>query len=193
MNATVIGNLSTQPDPVNAFAGFHAVQGAVQAADHTTTLNLKLGGAGAEQNDFADGAGITVDVAFQRATSPMVGTFTLSQGASGVASPTETVVANNNDNSPALTFSLDPVSVVGSVPALPAATDQTCSPPPLLFAPGGIEKAGVAPAAFVCERANPTSSAPAASSKKFPATVAASPCARHLNLKSSRRRRQRPR
>ena len=140
MNATVIGNLSTQPDPVNAFASFHAVQGAVQAADHTTTLNLKLGGAGAEQNDFADGDPITVDVAFQRATSPIVGTFTLSQGASGVSTPIETVVANNNDNSPALTFSIDPgISVVGSVPALPAATDQTCSPPPLLFAEGGVE------------------------------------------------------
>ena len=76
MNATVIGNTSSQPDPVNAFAGFHAVQGAVNPADATTTLNLKLGGAGAEQNNFLDGdPANSTDVALQRATSPISGHF----------------------------------------------------------------------------------------------------------------------
>ncbi|MGH9961231.1 MAG: hypothetical protein ACREBC_29590, partial [Pyrinomonadaceae bacterium] len=55
LNATVIGNLVAEGDPVNAFTGFYAVQGAVPVADANTTLNLKLGGAGAEQNDFTDG------------------------------------------------------------------------------------------------------------------------------------------
>ena len=133
MNATVIGNTTSEPDPANGFAGFHAVQGAVNTdnADATTTLNLKLGGAGSEQNNFLAGdPANSTDVAFQRGTSPILGTFNLTQGASGVNSPVDTVVRNNNVNTPTtLTVYFDAgINVVGSVPALPALTDQTCFP-----------------------------------------------------------------
>ena len=138
MNATVIGNTTSEPDPVNAFAGFHANQGAVNPADATTTLNLKLGGAGAEQNNFVNGDPTNGnDVALQRATSPQIGIFNLTQGASGVSTPVATVVQNNNV-SPITVFADTGITVVAAVPGLPAATDQTCVPPPLLFAPGGV-------------------------------------------------------
>ena len=137
MNATVIGNTTSEPDPVNAFAGFHTNQGAVSPADATTTLNLKLGGAGGEQNNFVNGDPTNGnDVALQRSAGA-IGTFNLTQGASGVSTPVTTVVQNNNV-SPITLFADAGITVVAAVPGLPAATDQTCVPPPLLFAPGGV-------------------------------------------------------
>src|SRR4030095_9754069 len=95
LNATVIGNLVAEPNPDTAFTGLLAVQGNFPASDANTALNLKLGGAGAEQNNFtaADPADFNDVFVFQGAAP--IGVFNLTQGNSVSLDPT-TVITNNN-------------------------------------------------------------------------------------------------
>ena len=83
LNATLIGNLVAEPNPDSAFTGLVTVQGNVPGADVNTTLNLKLGGAGAEQNNFtaADPADFN-DVFVYQGAAPD-GDFNLTQANSG--------------------------------------------------------------------------------------------------------------
>ena len=126
LNATVVGNLVTEPNPDTAFTGLLAVQGNVPAADVNTTLNLKLGGAGAEQNNFtaADPTDFNDVFVFQGAAPS--GVFNLTQGNSASFDPT-TVITNNNV-SPMTVFADGGQTVVVATPTLPAAISETCAP-----------------------------------------------------------------
>src|SRR5205085_1685674 len=53
LNATVIGNTTTEPDSPNAFSGIFVVAGAGASTDSFSVTNLKMGGAGAEANNFS--------------------------------------------------------------------------------------------------------------------------------------------
>lgn len=126
LNATVIGNLVAEPNPDSAFTGLLAVQGNVPAADVNTTLNLKLGGAGVEQNNFttADPADFNDVFVFQGAAPS--GVFNLTQGNSVSLDPT-TVISNNNV-SPMTVFADGGQAVVVAAPLLPAAISEVCAP-----------------------------------------------------------------
>jgi Big-like domain-containing protein/Calx-beta domain-containing protein len=131
MNATVIGNVVAEPDPVNSFAGFFAVQGAVPGADANTTLNLKLGNAAvaAEKNNFNDGSAITNDVFLQRAAGA-IGAFNLSRAGSAAGTATQVVIDDNTVDGSSV-FTDAGIALVAGNPTLPAVVDQTCVPPPL--------------------------------------------------------------
>ena len=127
LNATVIGNTTAEPDPNNAFAGFFGTQGAVPGADANTTFNLKLGGAGAEQNDFTAGDPFDANDVFILNGSGD-GDFNLTQGNSTSTVATQVVMDNNA--SPLTVFADDAnIDVVVANPALPAAINETCTPP----------------------------------------------------------------
>ncbi len=127
LNATLIGNLVAEPNPDSAFTGLVAVQGNVPGADVNTTLNLKLGGAGAEQNNFtaADPADFN-DVFVYQGAAPD-GDFNLTQANSGSLDPT-TVITNNNV-SPLAVFADGGQTVVLTAPPLPAPINEICTPP----------------------------------------------------------------
>lgn len=136
LNATVIGNTTAEPDPGSAFTGFFGIQGAVPGADVNTTLNLKLGGAGAEQNDFTAGDPNDFNDVFIFQGAFPDGTFNLTRGNS-VSSDPATVVMDNNVSP--LTVFADGITVVNPNPALPAAIDETCTP---MMASAGSGKRG---------------------------------------------------
>lgn len=123
LNLTVIGNTTTEPGAFS-FAGFYAESGAL-AAD-ANDFNLKLGGAGSEQNNFVDGDQFDFNDVFLFRSSSSSATFDLTQGNSTSFVP-DTVVMDNNVSP--ITVLTDGLTVVIGVPALPAATDQTCTPP----------------------------------------------------------------
>lgn len=127
LNATLIGNLVAEPNPVTAFTGLVALQGNVPGADVNTTLNLKLGGAAAEQNNFttADPADFN-DVFVYQGAAPD-GDFNLTQGNSASLDPTG--VITNNNVSPMAVFADGGQTVVVSAPPLPAAINEACTPP----------------------------------------------------------------
>ena len=131
MNATVIGNTVAEPDLVNSFAGFYALQGAVPGADANTTLNLKLGNAAvaAEKNSLNDGQAITNDVFLQRATGPPpIGVFNLSRAGSASPTATQVVQDDNTVDNPSV-FTDTGITLVAGNPTLPAAINEACTPP----------------------------------------------------------------
>jgi uncharacterized repeat protein (TIGR01451 family) len=123
LNLTVIGNTTTDPGDF-PIAGFYAESGAV--GTDTDVFNLKLGGAGAEQNNFVNGDPLNFNDVFMLKNQ---GTFNLTQGNSVSIVP-DTVVMDNNV-SPITVFT-DGLTVVNPVPALPAAINEACSPPSMM-------------------------------------------------------------
>lgn len=124
LNATVIGNTTNEPDSV-AFAGFFAEVGAIPASD-TNRINLKLGGAGAEQNNFVNGDPFNgSDVLYSKIGA---GTqFNLSRAAS--AANDAVTITQNNNVTPITVVAPAGMTFVNTVPALPAAINESCSPP----------------------------------------------------------------
>ncbi|HET6891643.1 MAG TPA: Calx-beta domain-containing protein, partial [Pyrinomonadaceae bacterium] len=160
MNATVIGNLVAEPDPVNSFAGFFAVQGAVPGADANTTLNLKLGNAvtASEKNNFNDGSAITNDVFLQRAAGA-IGVFNLSRAGSAGGTASAVVISNNTVDAGSV-FTDAGIVLVNPNPTLPAAINEACSPPALVI--GDVEAgAPVADAMQTTQSEVQTQTAPA--------------------------------
>ena len=125
LNASLIGNLVAEANPDSAFTGLFAVQGTVPGADVNTTLNLKLGGAGAEQNNFTAGDPADFNDVFVFQGAAPDGVFTLTQGNSASLDPT-TVIINNNV-SPLAVFADGGQTIVLAAPAQPAATNQACT------------------------------------------------------------------
>ena len=127
LNASLIGNLVAEPNPDSAFTGLFAVQGTVPGADANTTLNLKLGGAGAEQNNFTAGDPADFNDVFVFQGAAPDGVFNLTQGNSASLDPT-TVIINNNV-SPLAVFADGGQTVVLAAPPQPAAISEACTPP----------------------------------------------------------------
>ena len=127
LNASLVGNLVAEPNPVNAFTGLFAVQGSVPGADVNTTLNLKLGGAGAEQNNFTAGDPADFNDVFVFQGAAPEGVFNLTQGNSASLDPT-TVIMNNNA-SPLTVFADGGQTVVPAAPPQPASISEACTPP----------------------------------------------------------------
>ena len=126
LNATLIGNLVAEPNPDSAFTGLLAQQGSVPGADVNTTLNLKLGGAGAEQNNFTAGDPADFNDVFVYQGAAPEGNFNLTQANSVSLDPT-TVITNNNV-SPLTVFADGGQTVVVAAPPLPAAINEACTP-----------------------------------------------------------------
>jgi uncharacterized repeat protein (TIGR01451 family) len=121
-NITIIGNVTTEPNPSFAFVGLFVDWGAF--GTDTNKLNLKIGGAGAERNDFTAGDPSDFsDVALYRNTA---GTqVNLSKGVSASASASQVVMDNNITP---LSVDTAGITLVNTTPALPASIDETCSP-----------------------------------------------------------------
>jgi hypothetical protein len=127
LNATIIGNTTTEPDSPNAFSGIFVVAGAGASTDSFSVTNLKMGGAGSEQNNFSAGDPSNGNDIFLQ--TPF-GHFNLTKGVS--ASNTPSQVALDNNPAAGTTVFADPgIVVVASVPALPPAINETCSAPPI--------------------------------------------------------------
>jgi hypothetical protein len=140
INATIIGNTVAEPMATNggSFAGIWTDIGAFPS--DTNSANLKIGGAGAESNTVntagTSGSGFfNFDVAMNHAGS---GTVTLSRAASASNSIPQIIKDNNTVDLADITVS-GVVTPVNTVPTLPAAVDQTCTPPaaPVTFDTGG--------------------------------------------------------
>ena len=104
-----------------------AVVAGTQSSD-TGTINVKIGGAGTEQNDFSNGnpSGFS-DVLLERLGNT---TLNLSQGVSSSSSPFNVVQDNNLNPSNTLVNLFGTINVVASTPPLP-----------LLAADGGVHAA----------------------------------------------------
>jgi uncharacterized repeat protein (TIGR01451 family) len=122
VNATVIGNTTTEPGDFG-FAGLYAEAGAT--GGDTNKLNIKVGGAGAEQNDFT--AGDPFDFTDVFLSQFGGGTqFNLSKGVSGAATADQ--VVKDNNITPLEVFPTGTITLVNTNPTLPPAIDETCSP-----------------------------------------------------------------
>lgn len=124
MNATVIGNTSNNPD-AEGLAGLYAEVGAL--AGDTNVMNIKVGGSGAEENNFVEGDFFNAnDVLISRIAGG--GTvMNLSRGVSAASNVQQIITDNNVD--PVTAAGAGTVTFVNTLPTLPPATDQTCSPP----------------------------------------------------------------
>jgi Bacterial Ig domain/Calx-beta domain len=148
LNATVIGNTVTEPDqaspPTNsAFANVYVNAGADPTTDVNQVTNLKVGNASvaAEKNNLNDGDAVTFDAYVER----VAGTLNLSRAGSASSTPSQILIDDNIVNS-AQIFANAAAVPVNTTPALPAAINETCTPPsgPETFdgdaptGPGGI-------------------------------------------------------
>jgi uncharacterized repeat protein (TIGR01451 family) len=135
LNATVVGNTVTEPDPNFAFAGIYVVAGASSSTDANSITNLKLGGGPGERNDFSQG---DPNDFFDIFLDFPQGHFNLTQGVSSSADSTQVAIDNNTPPEPAA-YADSSIVVVNAAPALPPAIDESCSPPlaSLNFAPSG--------------------------------------------------------
>jgi uncharacterized repeat protein (TIGR01451 family) len=125
MNATIIGNLSNNPHPNNALAGLYAESGALSG--DTSILNLKVGGAGAEENNFVEGDPFNGnDVLLSRIAGS--GTqLNLSRGVSAASTVQQIITDNNVD--PVTAAGAGTITFVNTTPALPPAISESCTPP----------------------------------------------------------------
>lgn len=116
MNASVFGNSVTAPGSAFPFAAFFADNGATAGppAD-TSTMNLVLGGSGAQQNTFTGGS-INVSLSNFNAGT----TFNLSTNGSGSGTVTG-VVQDDNVGSPTVDTSggSGAINLVGTLPPAP--------------------------------------------------------------------------
>ncbi|MDT7809010.1 MAG: hypothetical protein QOJ70_2823 [Acidobacteriota bacterium] len=168
-NITIIGNTTSQPHPTFGFAGLFVDWGAF--ASDTNTLNLKVGGAGGEANNFTNGTAFDPgDISVNKGAAAPNTHINLTQPPSGSATAAQVLVDNNPG---ATTNNSGTITLVGTVPTLPAAIDQTCTPPagPVSF--GG----GTASAQTVSERpaSQPTSGVTSRPFVSLPRTVAVAP------------------
>jgi uncharacterized repeat protein (TIGR01451 family) len=122
MNATLVGNTTNNPDPNMGLAALYAEVGALSS--DTSILNIKVGGAGAEQNNFVEGDPFDfADVLLSRIGA---GTqLNLSRGVSAASDIQQIITDNNVDPVSAPDFG--GINFVNTAPALPPAVDQTCS------------------------------------------------------------------
>jgi hypothetical protein len=126
VNATVIGNTTGNGDS-NAFAGLYVVAGDGTAGQHGV-VNLKVGGTGAEQNDFSNGDPANGSDVFLQQTPGSTSTFNLSKGASAAGTASQVVKDNNLNASATVVATSGTINLVGTTPTLP-----------LLAAPGGVQ------------------------------------------------------
>ncbi|HST53042.1 MAG TPA: Ig-like domain-containing protein [Pyrinomonadaceae bacterium] len=142
LNATVIGNVTAEPDTPSVgppFACIFVVAGADPSTDASSITNLKLGGAGAEANNFFDGNANTTDIFLQ---TPF-GHFNLTKGqgsCTGTGGCAASVALANNPTGPPTIFADTAIVVVNTTPTLPPAINETCTPP---AAPGTIDGFGL--------------------------------------------------
>jgi hypothetical protein len=148
MNATVIGNTTTEPETTGGntpFAGLNVVPGAAgPPTDSSEVTNVLIGGAGAAQNNFVNGDGNATDSGgagtdvFFNGPPAGGGTANLSKGVSS-SSVFSTVISDNNVN-PVASQAAGTVNLVSTVPTLPASINESCSPP---AAPATIDGLGL--------------------------------------------------
>ncbi|HEV2706673.1 MAG TPA: Ig-like domain-containing protein, partial [Pyrinomonadaceae bacterium] len=151
-NLTIVGNVTTEPHPTFGFAGLFVDVGAF--ASDTTTFNVKVGGAGAEQNDFTLGTPIDPGDISLNETAASANTHLNLTRPPSASNVVETVLQDNNVGTPT-TNNSGTITLVNTVPALPAAIDESCTPPaaPETFntdeiAPGGTaEQTSAVPSA----------------------------------------------
>jgi uncharacterized repeat protein (TIGR01451 family) len=129
-NATVVGNVTNNPDPNNALAALYAEVGAL--GSDTGVLNLRVGGSVTDRNDFREGdpfdggIGAGNDVLLSRITG--AGTqFNLSRGASA-ASDVQQIISDNNVG-PVSAANAGIINFVNTSPALPPAVSLDCNTP----------------------------------------------------------------
>jgi hypothetical protein len=122
VNATVIGNTAKEPGDFG-FAGLYAEVGAT--GTDTNKINMKIGGAGAEQNDFTGSDPFDFNDVFISQSAGAT-QFNLSKGVSGAATPEQVVMDNNV--APLDVFANGTITLVNTSPTLPPAIDETCSP-----------------------------------------------------------------
>jgi hypothetical protein len=131
MNATVIGNITTEPDANGGF-GLYVEAGAT--ATDSNTLNVRVGSAtvAAEKNDFSAGDLFNASDVFIQ-TAGIGNTAKVNLSRAGSASGTIPAVIDDDNLNPAATNTLNAgtVNLVNTTPALPPAIDETCSPPPV--------------------------------------------------------------
>jgi uncharacterized repeat protein (TIGR01451 family) len=121
-NVTIIGNVTTEPHPSFGFTGLFVDWGAF--GTDTNKLNIKIGGAGVERNNFTAGDPSDFsDVALYRNTASTQ--VNLSKGVSASAVPEQVVMDNNITP---LSVDTSGITLVNTTPLLPAAIDETCSP-----------------------------------------------------------------
>jgi hypothetical protein len=144
MNVTVQGNLSNNPHATNALAGFYAEVGALSG--DTSVLNLLVGGAGANENNFVEGDPFNGnDVLLSRIAGAGT-TLNLSRGVSAASTVQQIITDNNVD--PVTAAGAGTINFVNTQPTLPPNVDQSCSAPtaPSTVIVEGSETAGAAPA-----------------------------------------------
>jgi uncharacterized repeat protein (TIGR01451 family) len=121
VNATVVGNKTTEPGDFG-FTGLYAETGAV--GSDTGKINMKLGGAGAERNDFTAGDPFDFNDVFISQNG--ITQFNLAKGVSSAAAPEDVVMDNNI--TPLTVFANGTITVASIIVALPFPVDETCSP-----------------------------------------------------------------
>ncbi len=130
VNATVIGNTTSNGDS-NAFAGLYVVAGSGLAGDNGV-VNLKLGGTGAEQNDFSNGDPANGSDIFLQQSAPSTSVFNLTGSPAttnaSLAAITASIHAGNLNPGTTTVATSGPINLVSSTPTLP-----------LLAAPGGVQ------------------------------------------------------
>jgi uncharacterized repeat protein (TIGR01451 family) len=124
LNATVIGNTTTEPDG-DAFTGVFVTAGADPSTDSNSVTNLKLGGGPGERNDFSQGDPNDFNDIF---LNTPFGQFNLTQGVSSSTDQTQ-VSIDNNTPPDTTSFADSGITIVATSPALPPAIDESCTPP----------------------------------------------------------------
>lgn len=126
-NVTIIGNITTEPHPTFGFAGLFVDAGAF--GSDSNIFNVKVGGSGAEQNDFTAGDPFNAsDISLNRT---LAGGNTVQVNLTRPPSASNdpvVVLQDNNTGTPAVSNS-GTITLVNTTPALPAAIDETCSAP----------------------------------------------------------------
>jgi len=131
VNATVIGNTTSNGDS-NAFAGLYVVAGSGLATDNGA-VNLKVGGTGAERNDFsngdpANGSDVFLQQSFPSSTSVFNLTGSPATTNASSAAIAASIQANNLNPGTTTVATSGTINLVSSTPTLP-----------LLAAPGGVQ------------------------------------------------------
>ena len=121
----MIGNTTSNANS-NGFAGLYVVAGVGLATDHGV-VNLKVGGTGAERNDFSNGDPANGSDVFLQQSTPGTSVFNLSKGASAGATASQVIQDNNLNPGTTTVATSGTINLVNTTPTLP-----------LLAAPGGV-------------------------------------------------------
>jgi len=143
LNASVFNNTVT-PNAANAFCGLNIEQGAL--GTDTGIMNIVVGSfsVAGDKNDFSTGDPTNFsDIQILRAGSSST---VLNLSKNGSSSATPTLVLQDDNIGGALTavgdFSPGNRNLVTTLPTLPPVTAGGSLPAPLMFAEGGVERAG---------------------------------------------------